>query len=382
MGAFKKQKAPPTPDYTALATQQGQENQAAATKNWLLNNSTISTPYGTRRIVADPNEPSGYRTEETLNPADQARLDQQRKIESGVLDLAPTALGYLQNVIGKPLDPSSLPNAVSGVDTSGMAKGFERGGPITTGLDFSGAPKVDTGVNTRNAVQQSILDQFNRFMQPQQTQALDALKNEIANKGGVTTGVAGQRAIGNLLKQQADERANAGWTAIQKAGDAAQQQHQMDLLTRQQAVGETAQQGEFANAAQQQGFGQNKALADFYNTATQQDIANAFSNANLANSARGAGLQELMNLRQAPLNELMALLGGTQVAPTQFNQGSGVNWAPANLYGAGKDQYAADVANTNAANARAAGLTSGLFSLAGAGMGGGFGTALGKKVFG
>jgi hypothetical protein len=71
----------------------------------------------------------------------------------------------------------------------------------------------------------------------------------------------------------------------------------------------------------------------------------------------------LLNLRQAPLNELMALLGGTQVAPMQFQGGGGASWQPPNTYQATQDQYNAQVNAANARRAQGAQTMGGLFSL-------------------
>jgi hypothetical protein len=113
-----------------------------------------------------------------------------------------------------------------------------------------------------------------------------------------------------------------------------------------------------------------------------QNIANMFNNASLANASRGQGLQESLNLRQAPLNELMALLGGTQVGPTSFTGGGSASWQPANIYGAAKDTYSAQQANANANRAGMAGLASGLFSLGGTALGGPIGGGIAKSIFG
>jgi hypothetical protein len=110
--------------------------------------------------------------------------------------------------------------------------------------------------------------------------------------------------------------------------------------------------------------------AQFNNQTQQQNIQNAFQNAGLQNSSRAAGLNELTQLRQMPMNEIMALLSGTQVNQPQFNgpaQTSG--WNPADIYGAGRDTYNANVANNNANNARRAAPWNALTSLSSAWLG-------------
>lgn len=377
-----KAKAPATPDYSALATQQGSLNKETALQQWLLNNSPISTPYGTRETVADPNSASGYRVTETLNPADQARLDQQRQIEAGLMGLAPGALDYLGGVIGKPLNPGNLPPMAYGVDTGGLQYNLGDAGQLVRDLDMSGAPKVSSGEATRNRVENALTGRFDNFMLPKQQQAQAALENQIANKGGVTTSVAGRRAMNDLRKSQADERLNAGYEAILQGGNEATREYGMDMSSRQQAIQEMLARAGLVNQSQQQAYDQGLGSATFRNQAVQQNIGNSFTNANLANSSRAQGLQELMNLRQSPLNELMALLGGTQVAPTQFQQNSGVSWQAPNMYGAAQDTYNAQLAKSNASKAQQSGMLGGLFSLGGAALGGPMGAYLGKSIFG
>jgi hypothetical protein len=280
---------------------------------------------------------------------------------SGVLGLAPGALGYLSNIIGKPMDVSGLPALQGGVDIGGLQTALGPGRNMVYDVDMSGAPQVSSGENTRNRVEQALMDRFTRFAEPKQQQAQSALTNRIANMGGVTTGTAGRRMMGDLLKAQADERANAGFEAISRGGEEASREFGMDMSRRQQAIQEMLARAGLVNQAQAQDFEQMLARGQFGNAAQQQNIQNRFSNAGLANAARGQGIQEMLNLRQAPLNELMALLGGTQVAPMQFQGGGQANWAPTNIYGAAQDQYNAQVAQANArraqgANALGAGL--------------------------
>jgi hypothetical protein len=344
-----KKSTPPPPNYTELAKQQGAENKEAGLEQWRLQNTSVTTPYGERKLIADPTQPSGYRIEESLNAEDQARLQQTRGIQSGMLGLAPDALKYLGNVIGKEMDTSGLPAMQGSVEYDPMQRGFQR-----RGMQYEMGPVDDT---SRNRVEQAMLDRYNKFADPKNAQQTAAEQTRIANMGGVTSSAAARRAMGDLRKSQNDAQQEAGWQAIMKGGEEESRQHGLKLANAQ-----------FGNQAQQQDFMQQMGLGEFYNKSAQQDNANRAANAGLANSARSQGLQELLNLRQAPLNELMALLGGTQVGPTSFTGGGSANWAPANLYGAGKDQYDASVANANAKNAATSGLTSGLFSLGSAFM--------------
>lgn len=88
--------------------------------------------------------------------------------------------------------------------------------------------------------------------------------------------------------------------------------------------------------------GQDAALMAGENAANnqlnQQQVQNAFANANLTNASRLQGLNELAQLRQMPLNELMAMLSGTQVNSPQFQPVTATNIQPAPLFDAAKAQ--------------------------------------------
>ncbi|MEM8538791.1 MAG: tail fiber domain-containing protein, partial [Pseudomonadota bacterium] len=82
------------------------------------------------------------------------------------------------------------------------------------------------------------------------------------------------------------------------------QQQQYD-----QAMGRTA----FANQAQAQRFGQNAQNAAFRNASRQSEFNARQANANLDNSLRSQILQERLTLRNQPINEITAMMAGSQV---------------------------------------------------------------------
>ncbi len=83
---------------------------------------------------------------------------------------------------------------------------------------------------------------------------------------------------------------------------------------------------------------------------------------------RGQSIQEENFLRNIPLNELNALRSGSQVSMPQFQQFQGQNIAPPPIMQGTVAQGGAEKDIFNAQAAQQGGLTSGLFSLGGAGM--------------
>lgn len=106
-----------------------------------------------------------------------------------------------------------------------------------------------------------------------------------------------------------------------------------------------------------------RAAQGAYNQAGGQQFAQDSAAAQFQNQLRQAQTQDIFARRNQPLNEISALLSGSQVTAPQFNPFSaqGVNAAPIGSYI--QSNYQQQANNANAFN-------SGLFNLAGAGLGG------------
>jgi hypothetical protein len=150
------------------------------------------------------------------------------------------------------------------------------------------------------------------------------------------------------------------------------------------------QQYQAEMARQAQGFGQRMDLTGLYNQAINAQNATALqqyqaqlgaqgqqfnqaqAEAAFRNAARTQALQEQAALRAQPLNEIAALMGGSQVQMPQFQGYTGAPVAPAPVFGAAQAQaqfaqnnYANQVAAYNAAQQGAYGLAgAGLYGLA------------------
>lgn len=304
MGMFSKPSAPPPMDYAAAAQAQGASNKETALAEYQLNNANQVTPWGSTSLAqTDPNNPYGFTKTTTLDPQDQARLDQQRALQSSLLGLAPQAMNSAWNQLQQPLDTSKLPPMSYGVDAGG-----------TRQLDLSGVSPLVSGQEQARQAQNAMFSQFYDRYAPAAQQAQNAMNARIANMGGVTTGTGGQRMMGGLLTSQGDQLRQGIYDAILKGNDVGAQQFGMGLQAHQQGVSDITGQTQFNNLA------------------NQQDVQNAFANANLANASRTQGLQEQSALRQMPLNELMAMLGGTQVNQPSFQPMQGTQIAPTPIF--------------------------------------------------
>lgn len=289
-----------TPDYAAAAQKQGAANRETALAEFQLNNSNQNTPWGSQTLTKGPGGDTDYTRTVTLNPQDQALLDQQRAAQSSIMGAVPNVLNNVWGQIGQAPQTGNLPPMSYGVDAGG-----------TRQLDLSGAAPLESGNDVRNRVENASFNKFYDRFAPAAQQQQNTMNTRIANMGGVTTSDAAQRMMGGLLTNQGDQMRQGVFDSILTGGQEAERQFGMGLQGHQQGVSDiTAQTG-------------------FNNAANQQDVTNAFANANLANASRNQGMNEMAQLRQMPLNELMAMLGGTQVNSPQFQPMQPTNIQPA-----------------------------------------------------
>ena len=207
-----------------------------------------------------------------------------------------------------------------------LDKPFDFGGPaVQTSLDLSNVAKMP--VNAGTTGQEAIMSRLEPSLQRQRT----STETQLINQGLRPGTEAYDNAIQLLGQQENDARTQAALTGI-------------NLDT----------------SANAQGYNQALQGAQFGNTAQQQALAQAIQG------------------RQMPLNEISALMSGSQIQNPQFQAYSGSNIAAAPIYGATQAQGQAAQNTYNQQVAQQNANTAGMFSLGGsvlgaAGNAGGFG---------
>ena len=201
---------------------------------------------------------------------------------------------------------------------------------------------------------------------------------------GLSAAEAQNRAAQQAFQQQASIQELQNQALAQNQA-AAMQQYQAQLGRQAQGFGQQMDVAGLYNAAlaaqQQQALQQAQAQAALQAQGfNQAQAAAAFQNAQ-----RQAALQEQLALRSQPLNEIAAIMGGAQVQMPQFQAYQGAEVAAAPIFGA--TQAAGNFAQQNYANQIARqnaqmGLYGSLAGMAGTALGGSFGGALGKSLFG
>jgi hypothetical protein len=140
----------------------------------------------------------------------------------------------------------------------------------------------------------------------------------------------------------------------------------------QQAYEQMYGRANFANAAQQQQFAQNAQRGTFYNAGLAQNFQQAGTAFNAANAARQQYLDEQFALRNQPINEISALLSGSQVSKPSFLNTGGATIPTTDVAGLINRNFDQQMAVSNQQSATANNIIGGLFGFAG-GLGrGGF----------
>ncbi len=125
-----------------------------------------------------------------------------------------------------------------------------------------------------------------------------------------------------------------------------------DLAAKNQTIAQDYSQkmglAELNNQAQQQGYSQALSSGAFNNQAQQQAYAQQLANANLNNTASNQILEQLMALRQQPLNEFNALRTGANPNLPTLNNSPQVQMGPNVDYGQlVQNQYNSQLSNYN-----------------------------------
>lgn len=205
----------------------------------------------------------------------------------------------------------------TGIASNVLDKPFNFGGPaVQTSLDTSGIAKMP--VNAGTTGQQAIMAR----LEPSLARQRVSTETQLINQGLRPGTEAYNNAIQLLGQQENDARQQAALTGIN-----------LDTSANAQGYNQALQSGQFGNVAQQQ------------------------------------ALAEAIQQRQMPLNEISALMSGSQIQNPQFGAYAGANVAPAPIANATAQQGAYQQNAYNQQVAQNNANTAGLFSLGGAALG-------------
>ena len=197
-----------------------------------------------------------------------------------------------------------------------LDKPFAFGGPaVQTSLDTSNIARMP--VNAGTTGQEAIMSR----LEPSLARARTSTETNLINQGLRPGTEAYDNAIRSLGEQETDQRTQAVLQGIN-----------LDTAANAQGYNQALQSGQFGNTAQQQA---------------------------LAQAIQG---------RQMPLNEITALMSGSQIQNPQFQAYQGANVAAAPTFAATQAQGAFDANSYNQQVAAQNANTAGLYSLGGSAM--------------
>ncbi len=177
---------PPAPDPAATARAQGTINKETAIAQTRLNQVDEYTPYGASVFTPTGSPIDGiqrFRRDTTLDPAQQAIVDQQTAISGKLNTLAVDQMGRVGTSLATPFSYSGMPSA----------------------------PKADTGA--RQQIIDALYGQAKSRLDPQYSQLQTGLETKLANQG---IGV-GSDAYNSALESFGRTRTDAYNTALNQA---------------------------------------------------------------------------------------------------------------------------------------------------------------------
>jgi len=351
---------PSAPSATQTAAAQAEYNQNTAETQQLLNMTNQVTPYGTLTYDQTGNSTftgadgktytvPQYTQTTTLNPQQQATLN---STESAAGNIANTA---------DSLSSSGLSSLSQPVDTSG-APALQ----TSLGSDYSTSPGSNYTSSLGSGYQTSYGGDVG--------QQYDEAKNAVLNQLTPTLDRQADQTKSSLIASGI-RPGTAAYTAAQQGIDdsytrAANQATMSAQDVENQLNTQAGQQAQFTDSAlTNQMQSQNSAALAGQSFTNSADLQNA----EFGNSANSQWLQNYYTQRDQPLNELGALLSGSQVsnATTGASSTPQTNVAGVDYSGLVEQNYQDQLSAANQTN-------SGLFSL-GTGLMGVGGSYLGRK---
>lgn len=318
----KSPATPPAPDPYATAQAQIGVNRDAAVTQANLNRINQVTPEGSLTYSTNGTNPDGtpiYTQTQTYSPDEQRKYEQNNQVATALNDTAISNIGRVQDAQSKDFNYSGITPGVNNIGGSNF-RGIGDTGQIQSGLDYSNLTKLpgtsDFGAEGQRMAD-SVYSQAASRLDPRFKQQEDDQRARLAAQGIPVGSEAEQRDWGNFSRDK-----NDAYTSAQNASQLAGANEQSRLFNlamgaRQQGQNEADTQGQFANEAQQQRFSQEGTRVGIDNTNQTQLFNERGANAALANTGREREIQERAYLRNVPLNDIAALMSGSQVnAPT------------------------------------------------------------------
>lgn len=412
--------SPPTPDYLGAAKQQGIDNLAAAKQSNIMSNPNMYTPFGTQTVsYSSPTfDQSGFDTAlakynagnidrnkyyqtgggtgdsgtsstyfdqagydaaqakrgaaptregfmtgggiptvtQTLTPQAQQTLESQQRVQTALANLGERGISNAYATLSQPFTPTStdIKKDFGGYGAVPTASDFmaKTDVPLQYSIDTSGAAAMP--INAGTTAQELILQRLNPTIESGDV----SFRQQLANQGLAPGTEAYDKAFRNREMSKNDLYNQAALQGIN-----------LDMAARNQTVNELLGLGTFGNQAQLAGAGlYNTAMGQNYGQGMQTQgtqYSQGLNKAQFQNTAQQQQLAQDMALRAQPINEVIGLLGGSQIQLPQFQGYQGTSVAPAPTFAGTQAQGQADLSRYGIAQSGANAGIQGITSLAG-----------------
>jgi hypothetical protein len=290
---------------------------------------------------------------QTLTPQAQQTLDSQQRVQTALANLGETGIANARATLEKSFVPTTteIQHDFGGYGAVPLAENFKAKTdvPLQYSLDTSNLAAMP--INAGTTAQDLILQRLNPTIQAGDTSFKQALANQ-----GLAPGTAAYDAAYRNRANQINDLYN----------QAALQGINLDMAARQQGLNEQQTLGNFANQAQLAGAGlYNSAMGQNYGQGMQTqgtEFSQGLNKAQFQNTAQQQQLAQDLALRAQPINEVIGLMGGSQIQLPQFQGYQGTSVAPAPTFAGIQAQGQANLQNygiqQSANNAGIQGLSS------------------------
>lgn len=306
---------------------------------------------------------------QTLTPQAQQTLDSQQRVQTALANLGERGIANAYDTLSQSFVPTTTEikhdfggyGAVPLADQYGLAQARTEAdtyGLAQRQIDTSGLTQMPTnsGINA----QQAILARLDPTIQAGDVSFKQALANQ-----GLAPGTAAydaayrnrQMGINDLYSQAALQGIN------------------IDMAARQQGLNEQLSQAGLYNAAVNQNFGQGLSADQLRNAVVGQNygqgmttqgtqFSQGLNKAQFQNTAQQQQLAQDLALRAQPINEVIGLMGGSQIQLPQFQGYQGTSVAPAPTFAGAQAQNQAAMQNYGIQQAGNNATTQGITSIA------------------
>lgn len=300
---------PAAPDYAALAEAQALSSREVTEQQTWANRPTQITPFGRQDWYQTPvwDPATGqylnrWTQTTNLHPDSQRALDAQLEQKAVKGELASSMLGRLGDEYGQAMDWTGFEDLQRGPDAYKIDQ--QR---FQSDLDYGQLGQLGGSQDYVSDAEGSIYDKGASRLDRRTDEGRESLRTSLVNQGLSQGDESYDRAMQDFEEGATDAYGQLSMDAIIGGGAEAQRMFGMDVSRRGQLAGEIERGGAFSNQAAKDRLNQQLAIAD-------SEFGQGMQQAGFMNTLRQQQIAEAMQQRGFTLNEINAIMSGSQVA--------------------------------------------------------------------